>query len=444
MAKETIKIQLKMKQLDDVFHRLIISLERLEAFLEFERLQGETESHIVTTAIGTSRDLHNDKNVVPSRETFLGEVQLQLTALYYQIKFDDADLFNGTMRYFLKDLLQWYGGRGCDIPYNEVDTFVLPIIVALSRQVKSVVEIMKVVEKYVAAIKSISDYNEEQRYHAVMTGWAAYQTALEENAQETKVFLDSGKDVTMTSHVRSTELEGFKRLYLAMTSMFDESLPAKVLCRTVTTYLPEVMVLVPDATEENIDKIIEARRNLQSGCRETIKESKEEETKISESQTTSPVTSQDRLHDFQKPLEVANNQEGNASEQVKIHDEYPVKEDAEALTPVNDKENDVIVDTLIAYETNADAISVGERDFSDKDCFNAEYMPDDKKDEPLLNESEESNTLATVDSSSSFIEDCEFECSVDSIEVSGQDNEHNEEESFFTRLTNKDSLSKDE
>ena len=72
-GKEKIKWHLKMKQLDDVFNRLILSLERLEAFLEIERLQGDISNPLSTTAVGTSRDLHNDEKIYQREIPFLAK-----------------------------------------------------------------------------------------------------------------------------------------------------------------------------------------------------------------------------------------------------------------------------------------------------------------------------------------------------------------------------------
>ena len=131
------KIQVKMKLLDDVFHRVIIALERLETFLEIHR-NGEDAAKFATTGMHGARDLHDDQKNPPTLESMLGEVQLQCSALFFQTGFDDEKLFVQTMKYFMPDLLEWYGGRckevaGREIPYDKVEACVLPVIVSLSR-----------------------------------------------------------------------------------------------------------------------------------------------------------------------------------------------------------------------------------------------------------------------------------------------------------------------
>ena len=135
-------IQSQIQGLDNVFHMMIIALERLEAFLMIRR-SGGGFSKLSTTAIKTDRDLHDDNKNPPTLSGVMKEVLLQCSALFFQTEFDDEELFTKTMKFFFADLLEWYGGRGSDVPYDEVDRYILPICVALSRQVDSVAGIMQ-------------------------------------------------------------------------------------------------------------------------------------------------------------------------------------------------------------------------------------------------------------------------------------------------------------
>lgn len=430
-----------MKQLDDVFHRLIIALERLEAFLEIERFQANANEPMPTTAVGTSRDLHNDDQNVPNRETLLGEVQLQLTALYYQTKLDDKELFLNTQKYFLKDLLQWYGGRGTNIPYNEVDAFVLPIVVALSRQVKSVADIMSVVKKYVATIKCISDYDEHQRFHAVMSGWTAYQIAMERNAQETHDFLDADEDVVLTSHNRSSEVEGYKRLYLALTSMFDQPLPAKVLCRTISTYLPEVTEQVPNATEDNIEKLIADRLRSQFDVQETKNSSCEDNPEVQPSddrQVAESAYSTD-LHNDGDNAPKDNNRE--ELQQTAAITGSPICEQTgiQFQSPDYQVAPDDISQISEETKSNVDDMDSDNRDsfVIDEIQVDSEYIPEEVLNEQGANIPEQTVAKETVESSVSLTEDEAFEGIIESEESISKEKVENEEDSFFARLANK-------
>ena len=93
-------LQLRKKGLDDVFHRTIIALERLELFLMMTANDNKQVT-INQTAIRTSRDLHDDEKNPPSKDSFFGEVQLQTSALFFQTEFDDKEVFSKAVQYFL-------------------------------------------------------------------------------------------------------------------------------------------------------------------------------------------------------------------------------------------------------------------------------------------------------------------------------------------------------
>ena len=264
-----------MKGLDDVFHRTIIALERLETFLEIEK-NGAAPKAFVQTAAKTNRDMHDDQQMPPERETLLAEVQLQCSALYFQTMFDDKQLFNKTMQYFLNDLLEWYGGRDEATEFNEVEMYSLPIFVSLSRQINSVTDIMATVEKYVVKLRKMSDYSEEEKEKAVMDGFTAFMRAEHRVHEEMHEFEESGAEVQLTAHRRGTALDGYKRLLVAMIRLYDETTPAKVLYKTVATYLPELAAQCPDINEERIDELM-AHKNDTADVSEEEKAEGEEQ-----------------------------------------------------------------------------------------------------------------------------------------------------------------------
>jgi len=255
-AQKQIAIQIRMKGLDDVFHRTIVALERLEMFLEIEKNQTVVNS-IEQTAIKTERDQHDDEKNPPNRELLLGEIQLQCSALYFQTQFDDKEMFEKTVKYFLNDLLEWYGGRGEQIEANEVENFFLPIAVSLSRQITSVADIMEAVEKYVSKIKGLEAYSDDEKESAVIEGFKAFVLADHKTKEENKAFQESGEEVILTIHKRGEAIDGYKRLYLTFCNNFDEAIPAKLLVLTVKNYLPELSEQCPEITEEVIDTYFE-------------------------------------------------------------------------------------------------------------------------------------------------------------------------------------------
>lgn len=251
-------IQVRMKGLDDVFHRTIIALERLEMFLEIEKNQ-EAKDIIEQTAIKTDRDQHDDEKNPPNRELLFGEVQLQCSALYFQTKFDDKEMFEKTVRYFLNDLLEWYGGRGEQVEPNEVENFFLPIVVSISRQITSVADIMEAVEKYVGKIKGLEDYSDEEKELAVIEGFKAFVLADHNTKEANKAFEESGEDVVLTSHKRGDSIDGYKRLYLTFCNVYEDAIPVKLLVLTISNYLPELAEQCPEISNEAIDTFFEEK-----------------------------------------------------------------------------------------------------------------------------------------------------------------------------------------
>ncbi|CAK7080971.1 MAG: hypothetical protein PARBA_03455 [Parabacteroides sp.] len=245
-------LQLRKKGLDDVFHRTIIALERLELFLMMTANDNKQVT-INQTAIRTSRDLHDDEKNPPSKDSFFGEVQLQTSALFFQTEFDDKEVFSKAVQYFLNDLLEWYGGRSLDIPYDEVEKFFIPIMVSLNRQATSVIDIMQAVSNYVGEIKSIESLSHEEKEKAVMEGFKAFMLADHKTQEENQAFEKSGEEIVFTSHKRGEAIDGYKRLYLAFIETYDEPNPAKLLVTAVTNYLPEIAKMCPDITLEIIE-----------------------------------------------------------------------------------------------------------------------------------------------------------------------------------------------
>ncbi len=247
-------IQVQIQGLDNVFHMMIIALERLEASLMIRRSGGGV-SKLPTTAIKTDRDLHDDKKNPPTLSGVMKEVLLQCSALFFQTEFDDDELFTKTMKFFFADLLEWYGGRGGDVHYDEVDKFVLPICVALSRQVDSVSEIMEVCEMYVGNMSRIEDLDDEGREKAVREGLESLIRGMEAVNHSKEMLLESGEEVKLTTHKRGSAVEGFIRLMKAMISFYDTSTPAKKVRNMFTSYVEGL----PEFSDDEIEKEISSK-----------------------------------------------------------------------------------------------------------------------------------------------------------------------------------------
>lgn len=240
--------RIKMKFLDDVFHNMIIALERLETFLEFHR-KGDDAAKFVATGMFSPRDLHDDQENPPTIESALREVQMQCSALSFQTQFDNDKLFKQAMKYFMTDLLEWYGGRGKEIPYDEVERFVLPIAVSLSRQVE-VRDIMQVCDDYVIKLLRIEDFSDEQKEQAIRDGFVAFLKARHRVGEQLQKFALSGEEAVFSAHRRGTAVGGYTRLMDAMLSLYDTATPAKMIRSTFNAYVEGL----PDFTDEMIEK----------------------------------------------------------------------------------------------------------------------------------------------------------------------------------------------
>ena len=251
----------RMRRLDDVFHRLIISLERLEIFLEGMRLEGKANDALSITAINSTRDLHDDSTNPPSRDSFFGEVQLQCSALFFQTDLKDKEELASFVKHFLLDLLEWYGGRNDSIPYNGVDAFILPIIVSLSQQVKGVDEILEVTNKYVAKIPDISSFTDDKKADAISNAMEKLIIMMDKYHHQEHENNNEDEDFVFTQHRRGDAVDGYKRLIMAMLSLYDETMPAIVVYRTVSNFLPQISETVSTISESSISEYIESKNS---------------------------------------------------------------------------------------------------------------------------------------------------------------------------------------
>lgn len=234
---------------DDAFHRNIIALERLELFLNSSN--DKNVGHLQQTAVGTSRDLH-DENAESTAEMCYLELQLACKGLYMCASYKDPEMFKIAVEAFMKDLLEWYGGRNLLEYYDSVDAAIIPMMAALSRTSK---EIDALFEKYVYKASDLANDSVEDKYDAVKSGMNAWLKAQHILDHEMKSHTSVPENQLITSHFRGTALEGYKRLVAALTNLFSESAPLKIFVKMVSEYLPDVSSQLPSINLESIDKI---------------------------------------------------------------------------------------------------------------------------------------------------------------------------------------------
>lgn len=272
------QIVVDLQILDDVFHRTIIALERLESFLQ--KGKNEYLSPLKQTAIGSSRDLHNDEKNYRDKDSYFDELALDCMALFKAAKIDDESIFVPSVEYFLQDIIEWYAGRD-GVEYNEVDSCIIPIIIAISRQVRSTRELDEVYEKYVYKADD-QQQTIENKFNSVQEGMTAWMLASDETMQP--IYNSHHNDtVEFTKHKRGDVLTGYKRIISYLTTR-ENALPVKIFLRTIKKYLPNLAKQLPQVTEENIDKLYsEKLENTSEGSAHIPLNTKNETEEILES-----------------------------------------------------------------------------------------------------------------------------------------------------------------
>jgi hypothetical protein len=239
--KEQIQLQLQIKGLDDVFHNVIIALERLERFLDF---QAGSKHPAKVTAIGTERDLHDDSARPPGLALLHGELATQCLALFYQTKLDKQDLRScSVLRHFVGDLLTWYGGRDSRRPADDVEKYALPILAALDRFVDSPLKISAIIEAYIIKLDNLSDSGDEEKEEAVREGFTAWLKGSNVVGERMKAFQEALRpddEVPLTGHVRGTAEDGLRRLVTSYMQAYEDRRPVNALLRSVLALLPEL------------------------------------------------------------------------------------------------------------------------------------------------------------------------------------------------------------
>lgn len=233
------QLQLQLKGLDDVFHNTLIALERLEYYLDGENYK--------KTAIGTNRDLHDDKKIKITLELLHGEMNTQCLALFFQTKFDKTDpKFKEVLRHFIGDLLSWYGGREDVSKANDVEKYALPILASLDRFVDSAPKISAVIREYIIDLDDLSVLSEDEKEQAVQDGFEAFMRGQNIVDQRMKLFLEEQNDkseIEFTSHERASKESGFRHLINYYLECFDSKEPVLSLITSVLNVYPELTTM---------------------------------------------------------------------------------------------------------------------------------------------------------------------------------------------------------
>lgn len=238
------QIQVQIQELDDVFHRTIISLERLELYLG-------TEKETRKTAIGSERDKHPD-SIEFNEDDYFDELAIDCCALLKN-RINDGKIFQNAVSFFVNDILEWYAGReGLD--FNEVDAAIIPILVALTQQVKKTREVDELFQEYVHK-SVVQEYTIEEKYEGTVTMLTSLILAAD-IIQNEKRRIHESPDL-LTKHFRGDAIDGYRRIYKFMsTKYYSTTFPIKVFIKTINEFAPQIANCFPKVTIEAVEDII--------------------------------------------------------------------------------------------------------------------------------------------------------------------------------------------
>lgn len=251
--KEQDVIQAMLQAEDDAFHRTLVSLERLEAhLLPNDRVYPQLKQ----TAAGTPRDHHDNSSPIAHESMYYLELSLDCKGLYMCAHYDNPEVFKIAVEAFMKDLLEWYGGRSLLDFYDAVDTAIIPIMAAMSYKTNQIDDLF---DKYVYDTPILTNDTTEEKYRAVNEGMLAW-------IEGQHIYEHESKEATelVTSHYRGTALDGYKRIIAALSYVCDNSAPLKMFVKMVNEYLPSVAAQLPSINEESIDQMYDRRNNPQT------------------------------------------------------------------------------------------------------------------------------------------------------------------------------------
>lgn len=261
MEQRKHQLMVNLKKFNDAFHKAIIALERLEAYVEVERLEGGLPI-LRTTAALTSKDKHNEEKG-PIKSQLVNELLQSCLAIsilqdkwYGNMDINDKKnwkkinaskiTLERAISFFLNDVFAWYGGRFVDYPLNETDAFFYPILIALT---------------------SKDFYNDLEKNKILADAWKNYTTTLQVSSSTNKEIVEMGfrkwqdfrkeishlgpgtysvlriedMDIKFNNHGRGMAKVGYKRLQSAFGTLFSDAEPSKYLLETAQKYTPDII-----------------------------------------------------------------------------------------------------------------------------------------------------------------------------------------------------------
>ena len=247
-------IQKLIQDEDEQFDVTIMALEKLEFLLVKEK---STKKELALTAMGTERDKNPELRSVNGA---FKELKLQCTSLNICAVYEENEVFELAVQYFMKKLYEWYAGREILEFYDEVDCAIIPIMYALLN--KDLKDLNSEFEKYVYKAPANENESVNDKYEATRAGLEAWILAQHyfSISQKEKKENDLNDGEMIISHKRGEAVDGYIRIMKALTTMFYNSAPAKFVYQMTAKFLPEIVESIPHINEEYIESFYEKKQ----------------------------------------------------------------------------------------------------------------------------------------------------------------------------------------
>ena len=261
----TEQIQKSLQRMDNIYHFVLLGLERLELYLECKRLNGVKPS-LVSTAIHSQRDNYDYSDGILNEVVLYQDLNMYLTSFGVatnRLQKEDFERYhNDTIGFFLNDILQWYGGRNQQIPYNDVEAVIVPILLLLSHKCDNS-NIEKAFETYVASPWKDVVFSDEELKEGVFNAFKHYLVAVEKiNTEQLSDVEYIDGEFSFTSHQRGDAVDGYKRLFEALIYLFDDVIPAKMLAHMVMQYCPNIANQCPSISESFVEQLMIEKKQM--------------------------------------------------------------------------------------------------------------------------------------------------------------------------------------
>lgn len=110
-----------------------------------------------------------------------------------------------------------------------------------------------------AKIPDMSSFTDDKKADAISNAMEKLIIMMDKHHHQEHENNNEDEDFVFTQHQRGDAVDGYKRLIMAMLSLYDEAMPAIVVYRTVSNFLPQISETVSTISESSISEYIESK-----------------------------------------------------------------------------------------------------------------------------------------------------------------------------------------